>query len=44
LGHRYVVSQGREVGRDARLTLLHDSGRIWVGGQTQTVVDGALRW
>jgi PhzF family phenazine biosynthesis protein len=44
LGDRYVVSQGREVGRDARLVLLHDAGRIWVGGSTQTVVDGSLRW
>jgi PhzF family phenazine biosynthesis protein len=44
LGDRYVVSQGREVGRDARLVLRHEDGRIWVGGQTQTVVDGTLRW
>lgn len=44
LGPRYVVSQGREVGRDARLELLRESGRIWVGGHTQTVVDGLLRW
>jgi PhzF family phenazine biosynthesis protein len=44
LGDRYVVSQGREVGRDARLTLLRDGGRIWVGGSTQTVMDGVLRW
>lgn len=44
LGQRYVVSQGREVGRDARLELVHDDGRIWVGGQTRTVVDGRLRW
>lgn len=44
LGDRYVVSQGREVGRDARLTLLREAGRIWVGGATQTVVNGTLRW
>jgi PhzF family phenazine biosynthesis protein len=44
LGERYVVSQGREVGRDARLTLLRENGRIWVGGSTQTVMDGVLRW
>ncbi|HAI60046.1 MAG TPA: PhzF family phenazine biosynthesis protein [Xanthomonadaceae bacterium] len=44
LGQHYVVSQGREVGRDARLELVHEAGRIWVGGRTQTVVDGALRW
>jgi PhzF family phenazine biosynthesis protein len=44
LGDRYIVSQGREVGRDARLTLLREGGRIWVGGATQTVVSGTLRW
>ncbi|GIX38265.1 MAG: PhzF family phenazine biosynthesis protein [Silanimonas lenta] len=44
LGDRYVVSQGREVGRDARLVLRHEDGRIWVGGQTRTVVEGRLRW
>ena len=42
LGARYTVSQGREVGRDARLTLLHEAGRIWVGGPSQTVVSGTL--
>lgn len=44
LGERYRVSQGREVGRDARLELMHEAGRIWVGGRTQTVVDGTLHW
>ena len=44
LGERYVVSQGREVGRDARLTLMRENGRIWVGGTTQSVVEGRLRW
>lgn len=44
LGDRYTVSQGREVGRDARLELVHEDGRIWVGGRTQSVVVGALRW
>ena len=44
LGGRYVVSQGREVGRDARLSLVREGGRIWVGGATQAVVVGALRW
>lgn len=44
LGSRYTVSQGREVGRDARLTLLHDNARIWVGGPSRTVVSGTLAW
>lgn len=44
LGDRYSVSQGREVGRDARLVLLREAGRIWVGGRTQSVIEGVLRW
>ncbi len=44
ISERYTVSQGREVGRDARLTLLHEGGRIWVGGETKTVVEGVLHW
>lgn len=44
LGQRYVVSQGREIGRDARLTLFLEQGRVWVGGATQTVVAGHLHW
>lgn len=44
LGARFVVSQGREIGRDARLTLHHDDGRTWVGGPCRTVVEGQLRW
>ncbi|PZO08663.1 MAG: PhzF family phenazine biosynthesis protein [Lysobacteraceae bacterium] len=42
---RYVVSQGREVGHDARLELRVDSdGDVWSGGQVQTVVRGTLDW
>lgn len=42
---RYVVSQGREVGHDARLELRVDAdGEVWSGGQVQTVVRGELRW
>ncbi len=42
---RYVVSQGREVGHDARLELRVDSdGDVWSGGQVQTVVRGTLEW
>ncbi|MFC6838924.1 PhzF family phenazine biosynthesis protein [Xanthomonas theicola] len=46
-GHarRYVVSQGREVGHDALLTLSVDSaGDVWSGGQVQTVIDGRIAW
>ncbi|OAX56537.1 PhzF family phenazine biosynthesis protein [Xanthomonas graminis] len=46
-GHdgRYVVSQGREVGHDALLTLSVDSaGEVWSGGQVQTVIEGHIDW
>jgi PhzF family phenazine biosynthesis protein len=42
---RYVASQGREIGRDGRVYVDVDNLRnVWIGGQTQTVVDGALDW
>ena len=42
---RYVASQGREVGRDGRVHVEVDNLRnVWVGGQTQTVVNGELEW
>lgn len=42
---RYTVSQGREVGYDARLQLeIDDEGEIWSGGQVAFVVDGTLDW
>ncbi len=42
---RYIVSQGREVGHDARLELRVDTeGDVWSGGQVQTVVRGELDW
>lgn len=41
----YVVSQGREVGHDARLSLHIDAdGDVWSGGQVQTVIRGSLDW
>ncbi|MCS4233849.1 PhzF family phenazine biosynthesis protein [Stenotrophomonas sp. BIGb0135] len=41
----YVVSQGREVGHDARLHLHIDAaGDVWSGGQVQTVIRGTLDW
>ncbi|WIH06105.1 PhzF family phenazine biosynthesis protein [Xanthomonas translucens pv. graminis] len=46
-GHdgRYAVSQGREVGHDALLTLSVDSaGEVWSGGQVQTVIEGHIDW
>lgn len=41
----FEVSQGREVGHDARLTLLVDEdGEVWSGGQVQTVITGTIDW
>ncbi|GAM21319.1 hypothetical protein SAMD00019534_044940 [Acytostelium subglobosum LB1] len=46
LAHGYVVSQGREIGHDARLVVQIDDkqGIIWIGGRTNTIVDGTLQW
>ena len=42
---RYVASQGREIGRDGQVHVEVDNLRnVWIGGQTQTVVDGTLDW
>ncbi|MFC5435530.1 PhzF family phenazine biosynthesis protein [Rhodanobacter umsongensis] len=40
----YQVSQGREIGHDARLIVRIDGRTIWVGGRSHTVVDGTLDW
>lgn len=43
--NHYVVSQGREVGHDARLQLRIDAhGDVWSGGHVRTVVSGTLDW
>lgn len=45
LGDSYIVSQGREMARDAQLLVHLDADRnVWVGGQCQTVIRGELRW
>ncbi len=45
LARGYAVSQGREIGYDARLLVQIDAdGAVWVGGRTHTIVDGTLRW
>jgi PhzF family phenazine biosynthesis protein len=51
LAKGYDVSQGREIGHDATLKIRFEKGAglagkalVWVGGQTQTVIDGRLRW
>jgi PhzF family phenazine biosynthesis protein len=41
----FLSSQGREVGRDGIVECTVDAeGDVWIGGQTQTVVEGALHW
>ena len=41
----FVASQGREVGRDGYVECAVDAdGEVWIGGCTQTVVEGAIRW
>lgn len=45
LARGYAVSQGREIGYDARLLVrIDDDGAVWVGGRTNTVIDGRLQW
>lgn len=42
---RYLASQGREVGRDARLQLEVDGdGEVWVGGPVHAVIQGTVDW
>jgi len=42
---RYLASQGREVGRDGVVECAVDAaGEVWIGGQTQTVVEGIISW
>lgn len=45
LANRYLVSQGREIGRDAVLTLGIDANAdVWVGGDCRNVIEGRLHW
>ncbi len=44
LARGYTVSQGREIGHDARLVARVLPDGVWIGGRTHTVVDGTLRW
>jgi PhzF family phenazine biosynthesis protein len=44
-GRHYVGSQGRELGRDGRVTVsVDDAGEVWIGGDVQCVIRGELRW
>lgn len=45
LARGYEVSQGREMGHDAHLSVRIDAdGTVWTGGGCNTVIDGALQW
>lgn len=44
LANGYVVSQGREMGHDARIVVRIDGEKVWVGGCIDTVIDGTLHW
>jgi PhzF family phenazine biosynthesis protein len=44
LARGYHVSQGREIGHDARLVVQIDGAAIWVGGRSHIVTDGTLDW
>jgi PhzF family phenazine biosynthesis protein len=45
LARGYRVSQGREIGHDAQISVkIDDGGAVWVGGPTCTVIRGELNW
>jgi PhzF family phenazine biosynthesis protein len=45
LARGYAVSQGRELGRDARLIArVDDDHQVWIGGAVVTVIAGHLHW
>jgi PhzF family phenazine biosynthesis protein len=45
LARGYEVSQGREIGFDARISVRIDAdGTIWTGGRCTTVINGEIDW
>ncbi|HJT97343.1 MAG TPA: PhzF family phenazine biosynthesis protein [Rhodanobacteraceae bacterium] len=44
LARGYRVSQGREIGHDAAILIRIESGDVWVGGRTDTIVSGEVEW
>ena len=41
----YVASQGRELGRDGRVSVrVDDEGEVWIGGPVQQVIEGSIDW
>jgi predicted PhzF superfamily epimerase YddE/YHI9 len=43
LGPRYTARQGLQLGRDGRVFVRMDGGRILLGGNAVTCVEGELR-
>ncbi|WP_199099979.1 PhzF family phenazine biosynthesis protein [Dyella sp. ASV21] len=44
LARGYTVSQGREISHDASLSVRIDGNTVWIGGHTNTIIDGVLHW
>lgn len=44
LARGYEVSQGREMGHDARIVVRYDADGVWVGGRARTIVAGEASW
>jgi PhzF family phenazine biosynthesis protein len=45
LSPAYIASQGREVKRNGFVQVrIDDEGEVWIGGKTQTVIQGSLSW
>lgn len=44
LSRGYHVSQGREIGHDARLVVRIEDNKVWTGGCSHIVIDGTLDW
>ncbi|HTH73107.1 MAG TPA: PhzF family phenazine biosynthesis protein [Trinickia sp.] len=43
-GQRYTVRQGTAIAREGRVIVDYaDDGRIWIGGHSTTIIDGAAR-
>lgn len=44
-GNTYIASQGRELGRDGRVSVrVDDAGEVWIGGQVRQMIEGSLDW
>lgn len=41
-GPDYCVRQGTAIGRDGRVSIVHDNGEPWICGQSVTIIDGTL--